>query len=192
MNLEFANLSLVILLPLVPAFLLFWKLPSKADVTGPLQGLNLKLGGAFAGYFALLLLVFWTHNIWNPPPAWQVWDVSGTFTDENGAAIQASAPDIALIPGSTNAYPNGMFTLRVPIIPTQGGGMSFPSVMVTYQGFQQVTIPLDPAEGANLGLARDENEHRIKIPAIHLKKIPEYSPHADSEKKIIAAKGTQP
>jgi hypothetical protein len=43
------------LLPLIPAFLLYKFLPSKSTATGPFKGLNLKLSGAFAGYFILLL-----------------------------------------------------------------------------------------------------------------------------------------
>ena len=52
--------SLVIILPLLPAILIYKLLPhSQSDATGPFQGLKIKLGGAFGGYFitALLMLV---------------------------------------------------------------------------------------------------------------------------------------
>jgi hypothetical protein len=48
-------LVIIFLLPLVPSFLLYKFLPSKSTATGPFKGLNLKLSGAFAGYFILLL-----------------------------------------------------------------------------------------------------------------------------------------
>src|ERR1700716_3283566 len=48
-------LAAVLLLPLVPAFLLYKFLPSKTSVSGPFKGLNLKLTGAFGGYFLLVL-----------------------------------------------------------------------------------------------------------------------------------------
>ena len=48
-------LTAVLLLPLIPAFLLYKFLPSRTSVSGPFKGLNLKLTGAFGGYFLLVL-----------------------------------------------------------------------------------------------------------------------------------------
>jgi hypothetical protein len=48
-------LAAVMLLPLIPAFLLYKFLPSKTSISGPFKGLNLKLTGAFGGYFLLVL-----------------------------------------------------------------------------------------------------------------------------------------
>ena len=48
-------LAAILLLPLIPAFILYKFLPSKTNVSGPFKGLNLKLTGAFAGYFLLVL-----------------------------------------------------------------------------------------------------------------------------------------
>lgn len=187
------NLALVILLPMAPAFVLFRALPSTASVTGPLQGLDLKLGGAFAGYFALLILVFSTHNIWNPSPAGQVWEVSGTVVADDGTVIQQLDPrDIGVIPNNFNTYADGTFTLTVSTMPTQGGGIAFPRVMVGFPNFQTMTIPLDPSEVAanHLALARDQARHQIRIPPIHLKRLPEYSAGAHAERDLIAKKGT--
>jgi hypothetical protein len=49
-------LAAVLLLPLIPAFLLYKFLPSKTNVSGPFKGLTLKLTGAFGGYFLLVLI----------------------------------------------------------------------------------------------------------------------------------------
>ncbi|MEO6328549.1 MAG: hypothetical protein ABIO55_06445 [Ginsengibacter sp.] len=48
-------LAAILLLPLIPAFLLYKFLPSKTSVSSPFKGLNLKLTGAFGGYFLLVL-----------------------------------------------------------------------------------------------------------------------------------------
>ncbi len=49
-------LAAMLILPLIPAFLLYKFLPSKTNVTGPFKGLNLKLTGAFGGYFLLVIV----------------------------------------------------------------------------------------------------------------------------------------
>lgn len=49
-------LPAILLVPLVPAFILYKYLPSKTNVTGPFKGLNLKLSGAFGGYFLLVII----------------------------------------------------------------------------------------------------------------------------------------
>jgi hypothetical protein len=54
-NLFLLALTAILLLPLVPAFLLYKFLPSKTNVSGPFKGLNVKLTGAFGGYFLLVL-----------------------------------------------------------------------------------------------------------------------------------------
>lgn len=54
---ELLVLTAIVMLPLIPAFLLFKLLPSRAVVKGPLAGLNVSLGGAFGGYVALTVFV---------------------------------------------------------------------------------------------------------------------------------------
>jgi len=48
-------LAALLLVPLVPAYILYRNLPSETKVSGPFKGLNLQLTGAFAGYFVLVL-----------------------------------------------------------------------------------------------------------------------------------------
>lgn len=53
----YLTLAAILLLPLVPAFIIYKFLPaSDTDVSGPYQGLSLKLKGAFAGYFLLVIV----------------------------------------------------------------------------------------------------------------------------------------
>lgn len=46
----------ILLMPLVPAFIIYKFLPSKTSVSGPFKGLDVKLTGAFGGYFLLVLI----------------------------------------------------------------------------------------------------------------------------------------
>ena len=50
-------MTVAVLLPIVPALLLFKALPSQGAIKGPLKGLQIKFGGAFAGYLVILLLI---------------------------------------------------------------------------------------------------------------------------------------
>lgn len=53
----YLSLAAILLLPLIPAYVIYKFLPeSDTDVSGPYQGLSLKLKGAFAGYFLLVLV----------------------------------------------------------------------------------------------------------------------------------------
>lgn len=49
-------LSVILLIPLVPALILYKFLPSRTTIDGPFKGMNLKLSGAFGGYFLLVLI----------------------------------------------------------------------------------------------------------------------------------------
>lgn len=50
-------LATILLLPIIPAYILYKFLPaSDTDVSGPYKGLSIKLKGAFAGYFLLVLV----------------------------------------------------------------------------------------------------------------------------------------
>ncbi|HEV7334100.1 MAG TPA: hypothetical protein VGN63_23915 [Flavisolibacter sp.] len=53
----FLVLSAILLLPVIPAYIIYKFLPaSDTDVSGPYKGLSLKLKGAFAGYFLLVIV----------------------------------------------------------------------------------------------------------------------------------------
>ena len=50
-------LAAILLLPVIPAYILYKFLPaSDTDVSGPYKGMNVKLKGAFAGYFLLVIV----------------------------------------------------------------------------------------------------------------------------------------
>jgi hypothetical protein len=175
-------LACIILFPIVPAYLLFRALPSTAIVTGPLHGFKINLGGAFAGYFSLILLILCTHNTWQfRPPAYQLWELQAQVTDETGAAIQPLDPrDVQLTPPSFRANPDGTFNLTFSTTPTPaGGGIDYPNLIVSHANFGQRTIPLDPTvlrrSPSDLHAETDEAKQRITIGRIALQKLPAYS-----------------
>jgi hypothetical protein len=50
------TLAFVLIIPLIPALIIYKYLPSKTAVKGPFKGLNINLTGAFGGYFLLVII----------------------------------------------------------------------------------------------------------------------------------------
>lgn len=181
MSFDFVNLSLVVLVPLVPAYLLFKALPASAEVSGPLQGLNIKLGGAFAGYFALVVLVLSTHSIWNPPLPYQVWEVNGKVVDEHGHPWPGlNMTNFELTPDSFRASPDGGFKLSFYTMPGQSGEVRFPALTFAYPEYEARTIVLDPADPEfgkqSSADKRDLERHVIRLQPIQIQKMAPYLP----------------
>ena len=64
-----------ILLPIVPAFIIYKTLPpGKTVVKGPLQGFQIQLTGAFGAYFIIVLVAFAFMYSTNE---WEVWQIMG-------------------------------------------------------------------------------------------------------------------
>jgi len=158
-------LACTVLLPIIPAFLLFKALGSQGDVGGPLLGLKIKLSGAFAGYFAVLVLIFVMYNVWHP--TYKVWKVHGQVTDESGAAIEPlEDKDVILIPGTYTAYPDGGFDLTFAAVPGD-----YPRLTISHASFQAVTRVLDP-KSADL---KDQGNGHLMLQKISLRRLPAYS-----------------
>ena len=121
------TIIILVLLPMVPAVFIFQKFP-EGDVrtTGPFKGLNLKLRGAFAAYFIVLLVcVGFVPSIFSSISIQEtngyVYSVKGYFKliDEKGKPLDINNNDSVLsniqpiITLSNN--PNGSdFTLELP------------------------------------------------------------------------------
>jgi hypothetical protein len=94
-------LLIVILVPAIPAFLLFKSkgLQSSAAASGPLKGFAIKLGGAFAGYFIVFLILYYKLPNEFAPPGKSEWRVKAILKDQDGESLDASArPIIKLKP----------------------------------------------------------------------------------------------
>jgi len=213
------HLFALILLPLVPAYLLFRALPttksrtqtsskpveesssesidapSSGIVEGTLfAGMEIKLGGSFAGYFAVVCLLLVYHDTWNPPPPpapvpqAYVWHLSGQITDDNGQPIEGlEQAEFEFSPLTFQKLAGGHFSLTIPTEPQQGGGTQYPTVVIHHQDqlrhedYLPLEIPinptnLDPNIVANFGVSIDESHKLLRMQHIHLKKAPPYDP----------------
>jgi hypothetical protein len=179
----YTALCLAVLLPLVPAVILFKALPGKtdsADVSGKLQGMEIKLGGAFAGYFSVLLVVVANHTALFPPPppppppapVDQVWTVEGQVVDEQtGQPLDPLGLDNVTLSDPTpfNPTPSGTFSLKY----YSTGADGYPKLSITQNGYETVCISLDPSKTPVPGCQSivDHTGNTVSVGSVKLQKL---------------------
>jgi hypothetical protein len=138
-------LAVVVLLPLIPAYVLFKYLPSTGSASGPFQGLTLKFGGAFAGYlviFSALLAVRPTEF-----SHYHTWEVSGRLSfNRPPSAAEPDVNDIIvrIVPPDLVVRNQGLFRFRIPVEEDAQGKPQFPDLQIDLGGYRGATIPLGP------------------------------------------------
>jgi hypothetical protein len=170
----FATLCFVILLPIIPAYILFKALPATGSVDGKLQGLEIKLGGAFAGYFAVVLLIIINHSVLMPVQ-FQMWTVTGQVVDENGQPIDPLAyKNISLQPNPLTPISPGMFTLTF-YSTTSSSGTS-PTLSISQDAYETVCYSLDKSKPQAPGCSANVtvSGNNIDVGKVALKKLPPY------------------
>jgi hypothetical protein len=137
----------VFLVPLFPAVLLYKTLPSLADVSGPFKGLNIKLTGAFAGYFLLVLLScgFAYFVMTHEKQKYEVWEVSGVLgsLDTKGKPVNVIASTITLVPSESEIYSDGPFKVKIMVKPGHTeGAREFPQLHFFQHGYNKEVLPV--------------------------------------------------
>ena len=89
----YLSLAAILLLPLIPAFIIYKFLPaSDTDVSGPYQGLSLKLKGAFAGYFLLVIVgLVLQYTVMNNKQGKQIEELGRAVAEKNTAITHLKA-----------------------------------------------------------------------------------------------------
>lgn len=110
----------IILLPIIPAYILYTAIPLKAtntddSVEGKYQGLNIKLKGAFAGYFVLvLLLTAFIGARLRSESTYEYWTVEGVV--DTATAGDPKLITFTIEPPDQQKYADGRFVIKdVPI-----------------------------------------------------------------------------
>ena len=160
---DLTYLASVVLVPLLPAFLLYKFLPpGRTEVGGPFKGLDIKLSGAFAAYFLVVLimtslLVFLIRTkpappcpICPTPPAtqYEVYTVTGKVDLErvpDSGKIDYRQLTLSLAPPERTVKPDGSFSFQIPVRPGQSGQPEFPDLIIGHEdsAYDSATIPLD-------------------------------------------------
>jgi hypothetical protein len=124
--------TFIILLPLIPAVLLFKVLRSSATVDGPVAGMKVSLGGSFGGYFVLfMVLVIHFKEL----PQVEKWHVRGSFQVADGDAV----PEIKIVPQPPEISINSrQFDIDVPHVK----GLPPPLLLFDAKGYPAQTVDL--------------------------------------------------
>jgi hypothetical protein len=152
-------LTAIVMLPLVPAFLLFKLLPSRAVVKGPLAGLNVSLGGAFGGYVALTVFVatFFAQSIDKP----KALHVHGSLQFPDGERPPVVTCDV---------HPPAFRTVGARDFELDMDDGRLPVLVFSAEGYDPVPVYLDTVE------THDKNGRLEIKPPVVFKKSPAYNP----------------
>lgn len=148
-------LSAIVLLPLIPAYLLFKALPSSGTVEGPLAGLKVKLGGAFGGYVALTVFIAVTFGGDLLHPGYRQWRVQGALRfapgELPGDVVCTLSPEQLPITVDT-------FDFSIPIIEGRE-----PTLYFKAPGYMPMVVPLAPdaPTGSRFQIKRDPASARL-------------------------------
>lgn len=171
-------ISVAILLPLIPAFLLYSKLKKqfagKTVIKGPFAGLQIDVSGAFASYFLLVLTVLLAfygpggemgnlrakvkaleqqNSQFRPTiEVWEVWGQLELSEDKKALSPESTANiRIALHPSPQAVMDDGTFRVDVVKHIRPGGAAELPILILSKDGWGSATVPLEEKRGPKLG-----------------------------------------
>jgi hypothetical protein len=141
-------LVVAILLPLIPAYLLYRLLPSQADIEGPWQGLKIKVSGAFGGYFLLVITIFGYSSLM---PSYDVWTVRGNMSFEDGPRmVDERTVHFTVRPPDISLHPDGDFRLTLFTVPDPSGRPQLPTLIIEHPNYLPVGVDLERYGSKNI------------------------------------------
>ena len=168
------SIGFVVLVPLIPAVILYYLFEQKTVVTGPFKGLRLDLSGAFAGYFLVLIvcssLLFGpversrnykdqiaklTAQLNELSDVGTAWTVRGKIALQGNENVQTAGVGIAILP-PPQIFRDGLFEVRVLKDKSGGPVARLPSLEISKLGYLTETVHLENL-GAKLGKQYDKN-----------------------------------
>ena len=156
--LRYVYILAVVLVPLVPAYVLFRVLRSTASVKGPYQGLTINLGGAGALYFVIFITLFLALKPWSRLQAdREAWTIKGkvgldsVVPTDHDITIRLKPPEKLVAKGDSVPFVFGDAT------PSENGDIS---LVFESNGFQPEGRCLVPGEPGG-GVYQCDSDNRI-------------------------------
>ena len=129
-----------LILPILPAYLFFKVIPSTANVAGPFKGLELKLGGAFAGWFLIFLVLYSKMcSLICKDDVYEVWSIRGKiFNAQTNKPISNDYnPEVVLYPPL--AIRDGFFKFNI-IGNRKNQAVDFPRIQINADEYSSMTL----------------------------------------------------
>ena len=151
----------------------------------------LKLGGALAALVGIAMLINnslapWVRPPVQPPPAYQIWTVTGQVTDATGNAIDPLAlTDIVLSPPQSQLFRDGNFKMDFYIMPSNTIS-PFPTLYVSHDGYLTDPVDLNPNATTN-DVQMTRTGQIIKIDPIKLHPQGRYRSAAEASNPVPVA-----
>jgi hypothetical protein len=194
---DLVYLTVAILLPIAPAYLLYKTLPSQATVEGPWKGLVIKLTGAFGGYFLVFSVVmgYVMTRPERPTARYELWEVKGKINwDQNSAEVDPNSVRLKLFPAIDNVIGDGSFKIKILAELADTGKPNFPVLFIEQPGFETTSIDLNQSQGKFgqqvKNLLMDAAAKRIEVnDVIELKKrpqLPRYDPSNLPPEQVVS------
>jgi hypothetical protein len=196
-SVELIFITALVILPLIPAVVLFKVLPSTGEVSGPFKGLNVKFGGAFAAYLILFVCLLqirprdFNHS--------HVWEVDGDIAfqrpqadprpNTNEIRVRVTPPDL-VVHGNGSG---GSFRFDVPI-PEKNGEPDFPHLSLDLPGYEPISLSLAPTElgdGSRVRAAYDTRKRHIALGIITLRSTRLTDAYDEGTAQIAQVSATQ-
>lgn len=181
-------LAFAILLPLLPAYILYKTLPARTSVKGPFKGLSVQLSGAFGGYFLVVLLTmgFISTRPERIVSRYEVWELKGKINWDQGSGVaDPQRLKLTLVPANQTVLSDGYFDIQIAPEVVGVGKLKFPTLVIEHPDFQTISIDLNESQGRFgqqvKNLLTDAVAKRIAVNnAIELKKKTQIPPYAPS------------
>jgi hypothetical protein len=172
MRVDYVYMLFVLLMPLIPAFLLFWFLPSSSEVEGPFKGLKIKLGGAFGAYIVAVVLS-WQVAVSLLQPTWSDnWNLIA-HVNFDGSQAKHPSPSEALVlvhPPTAVIDSSGVLQMQVTLPVVHTSASEIPSLIISHEGYEPVSVMLDPDGhhlaaygGEDYKVSFDKRKHEIVV-----------------------------
>jgi hypothetical protein len=162
-------LALVVILPLIPAYILFKFLPSTGKVSGPLQGLNIKFGGAFGAYLIIFLALLAVRPTdFNHYHTWRVFGRIELVQGRDEPPPNIHDVVVRVVPPHLDVMNGGKFSFDIPVLEDAHGNPDFPDLQLDLRAYQGITVPLNqrtdqPYGSLDIKKGYDEKARTISI-----------------------------